>query len=863
MSRRSRAESEMAEELRFHMESRAADLERSGLSAEEAARRARLEFGSVEGCKESCREARGFRPFDELRADLRYAARTLRRSPGFAAMAALSLALGIGVNVLMFVSLYHIVLHPFPYPDLARIATVTATRAQSPWERGPVAPADYLDFAQANRSFETLAAYRGWDANLTGVSRPDHVQGALASAEFFAVLGMRPLRGRVFSAAECEPGKDAVVVVSYGFWRTRLGARPGAVGETLSLGGRKHTVIGVMPEEFNLPLSSELWAPLALTPAERNERAGRTLMAIGKLKPGVPAAQAGKDLDAIARALEQRYPRTNEDRRVLVASMRDSMRTESSRFVLVLMGAALFVLLLACSNVGSLQIARALGRQREFGLRSALGANRFRIVRQLLTEGLVLGAAGGALGLVLAAWAAQLQRASLPAIAFRYVPGLRDVRINGEAILLAVALSFAASMLCCLPAIFQAMRQADVSGVLNEGERSVGASPARNRLRTALVVTEVALAFVLLAGAGLMVGTFQRMLAVNLGYDPHGVLKGDIALDGEQYRDPARMAGFCDAVLRNLNGLPEVRAAAASGGLGPAAEVSIEGRAQPRPGEINPEIFAVTPRFLETMRIPLAAGRWISERDGPEAARVVVLSASVANRYWPSSSPIGRRVKLGGPDSPWLTVAGVAGDVNEWFNGKPRPAAYVAYRQFPQASMRIVVRGAHDPGNLAGVLRAETQAAGREQPVYNLQTIEQQIYDETSGVRHAASMMTLYAAIALLLAVTGIYSISAYFVAQRTREIGLRMSLGATQQGILTMVLSHSCAMSGIGLAIGLPLAIMLASGMAHTLNDVVTVQPAVFVLVTAVLGGLAVLAGYIPAHRAARVDPMIALRHE
>jgi predicted permease len=864
--RRSRVESDMAQELRFHMESRAADLERRGFTAANAERQARLEFGSVENYKEVCREARGFRLFDELRADLRYAFRTLRHNPGFTAMSVLSLALGIGVNVFMFISLYYVVLHPFPYPHLDRIVTVSETRAKSPSERDPVAPADYLDWKQASRSFESLAAYQDWDVNLTGVNHPDHIQAALASAEFFQVLGMHPLRGRTFGAAECEPGKDAVVVVSYGFWQTRLSSRPDAIGETLSLGGRKYTVIGVMPDEFNLPLSSELWAPLALTPEERNQRDVQPLLVLGKLKPGVSTAQAGTDVAAIARVLEQRYPRTNEERRVLVTSFQEVMQTESNRFVMVLMGAALFVLLLSCTNVGSLHVARTMGRQREFGLRTALGANLARIIRQLLTESLVLGLAGGALGLVLAAWDLKLTRATIPVMVYRFVPGLRDMRINGDVVLLGIVLSLVTSVLCCLPAIFQVVRQtsaADVNGVLKEGERSVSASPARNRLRTTLVVAEVALAFILLVGAGLMVGTFQRMLAVNLGYDPHHVLKGEIALYGDEYRKPARIAAFYQTVLRNLNGLPDVQAVAASGELGRALSVSIEGRPQPRPGELLPDIHTSSPRYLAAMRIPLLQGRWISEQDGPEAPRVVVLSASVVRQYWPASNPLGQRVKLGNPESPWLTVVGVSGDVNDWFFSKPMPAAYVSYQQAPQAAMRILVRTAHDPRNIAGALRVEEQAVDREQPLYDVKTVEQQIYEETSGVRNAARMMIVYAVIALVLAVTGIYSISAFFVAQRTREIGLRMSLGATPRAILKMVLSQSCAMSGIGLLIGLPVAILLTVGMSHVLYNVVAVQPLMFLLVMTALGALAVLAGYIPAHRAARVDPMVALRHD
>jgi putative ABC transport system permease protein len=864
--RRNAVESELDDELRFHFDQQVEKFVESGLPLPEARRRARLAFGGSDHIKEECRDARGVHFMEILVQDIRYAMRTLRKNLTFTAMVVLSLALGIGVNLSIFVSLYFVVLHPFPYPNLDRIMTVSATRAKSPAERDAVAPADYLDWKQASRAFESLAAYEDWDANLTGVDQPDHIRAARTSAEFFEVLGVHPLRGRTFAAAECEPGQDAVVVVSYTFWQTRLASRPDAVGQTLSLGGRKYGVIGVMPEEFNLPLASELWAPLSLTPEEQNQRGLEALLVIGKLKPGVSPLEAGAEMDGIARGLEKRYPQTNEERRVLVASLREVTKSESDRFVLVLTAAALFVLLLACTNVGSLQLARTMGRQREIGLRSALGASLSRILRQLLTESLILGMAGGALGLALAAWDLNIVRSTIPVMVYRFVPGLRDMRINSEVIILEIVLSLAAGVLCCVPAIFQLVRQAtaaDVNEVLKEGGRSANAAPSRSRLRTTLVIAEVAIAFVLLVGAGLMVGTFKRMVKVDLGYDPENVLTGEIALYGDAYRKPAKIAGFYEAVLGNLGRLPNLQAVAASGGLGRAPALSIEGRAQPRPGEPRPEVHSTTAQYLQAMRIPLLKGRWIAEGDGPESPRVVVLSASVVRHYWPAANPIGQRIKLGNPESAWLTVVGVTGDVNDWFLGDPIPAAYVSYQQFPQASMQILVRTSEDPRNIANTLRLEAQAIDREQPIYNIHTLQQQIYEETSGVRNAARMMIVYAVIALLLAVTGIYSISSFFVAQRTREIGVRMSLGATPQAIMKMVLSQCCVMSGIGVLIGLPLAILLTVGMSHILYNLVTVQPVTFVLVVALLGALATLAGYLPAYRAARVDPMVALRHE
>ena len=865
--RRGRLESDMADEIRFHIESRSADLERSGLTPAAARRQARIEFGAIEDYKESCREARGFRVFDELLADVRYAFRTLRRSPGFAILAAVSLALGIGVNLSCFASLYAMALRPFPYPDLSRIITLAETRANAPSENGAVSPANFLDWKRDNRSFESLAAYREWDVNLTGIDHPDHIQAALAGSEFFNVLALRPVLGRVFTAAECEPGRDAVAVLSYGFWRTRMNAARDAVGRVISLSGRKYTVIGVMPDEFSLPLSTELWAPLAFTPAEQAERESRYLAAIGKLRPGVSRAQAAADLDRVAARLEEQHPRTNEKRRVRMIALQDIISRESISFLSVLMFSASFVLLLACVNVGSVQVARTMVRQREVGLRRALGAGRFRIFRQFLTESLILGMIGGVLGLALAAWDLAVMVASLPVVLFRFVPGLRQIGINAEVVVWCILLSVAASILCWLPAALHILRTGkheDLNQVLKEGGRGSSGTPLRGRMRTVLAVVEVALAFILLIGASLMVGTFQRMAAANLGYDYRNVLSGDIALSGRQYETPARIVSFFDELLRNLQQTPELEAAHVSGQRGAAPSVTVEGRAPSLPGEPRPAIATVSSGYLRTMRLPLVQGRWITEQDGPDTARVVVVTQSVARHYWPKSSPVGERIRLDDkPDAPWLTVVGVVGDMKDWFIGNPNPTAYLPYRQLPQTSMRVHLRSRRDSREMAGALRLAVEAVDRDQVIYDVRTLEDMMSAETSGVRNSARMMTTYAIIAMLLAITGIYSVGSFFVAQRTREIGVRMSMGASRGDILKMVLSQSATMTGIGLLIGVPTAALLTLAMSRVLYNLVSLQPLSFALFVVVLGGAAMLAGYIPAIRAARVDPVVALRDE
>ena len=620
-----------------------------------------------------------------------------------------------------------------------------------------------------------------------------------------------------------------------------------------------------MPDDFEYPLVTEVWTPLALTPEEKSRRDLADLHVMGRLKPGMPIGQAREEITALNAELQRRYPKTNLGHGVIIKPLRETMDEVTDRFTLILLGAATFVLLLACANVANLQLARSTARQREIGLRAALGASRFRIARELLTESIVIGVLGGIVGMLLANWDLTVTKAAIPAQVFQWVAGLRKMHMDASVIAFGFAVSVAAGVICSLPAIYQLLRQHDRAGlndVLKEGGRASTSGTSRSRARSTLVVVEVALSLVLLVGAGLLVRTFQRILALNLGYDPKNVLIADVWLSANNYRDDPAMARFFDQVLAGVRTLPGVETAASEGDVGGASTFRIEGQPELQPGEPRPYVSAISADYFRTLRIPVLAGRSIGTQDGANAPGVAVVSEAVVKHYWPRVNPIGRRIQLR-PNSPWLTIAGVCGDRKDWFSAEPQPAAYVSYQQWPTPYMRLFTRTTRDPMQSASAVRMQVRRVDPNQPVYGVKTEETALAEETSGVRMAAARMSMYAAISLLLAVMGCYAVGAFSVARRTQEIGIRMTLGATRGNILGMVLSQTARMTAIGLAAGLTLAIAMTVVMSHALFNVVAVEPLTFVVLTAVLAGAALLAGYIPAYRAARIDPMTALRNE
>jgi putative ABC transport system permease protein len=802
--------------------------------------------------------------------DLRFAVRALRQSPGAAAVTALALALGIGVNARSFAWVDALVLHPFAYPNLERIVTVWETVPKLGAERDLVAPANFFDWKEQDNSFERLALYRPWDANFTGAHEPERIQGCLVTADFFTVLGMKPALGRAFTKQEEEAAANPVVMVSHGFWQRRLASDAAVVGQTISLDNRNYTIAGVMPADFDYPLDTDLWAPLDLGPRERNQRAAHTLQVLGRLRPEVSVAAARAALGIIARRLEQQYPQTNEARSIDVVPLRELTSHETDRFVLLLQGTAIFVLLLACANIANLQLARATTRQRQFAVEAALGASRLRIVRRLLTESTLVALLGGGLGIWLAAWDLEFAKAHVPSEVLRFVPGMRTMRIDGGVAVFTVVVSLIAGILCSVPAVLLVLRRngaADLGETLKEGGRSSTSGAGRSRMRSVLVTAEVAMALVLLVGAGLMVETFRHMLTADPGYNPKHLLTMRIALPEASYQSPERINAYYDRVLSALAGLPGVRLTGASADLGPASGFSIEGRPEPRPGEAQPEVFAVSGHYFETMEFPIRQGRAISPQDGADSPRVVVLSETVARHYWPdyprTQDPVGRRVKLGNSQSPWLTVIGVSGDYKNWFTGEAFTFAYVPCAQAASPVMKVLLRTTGDPLAAASGARALVRGVDRDPPIYGVESMEQHIAWQTSGVGGAALSMEEYAVLALLLAITGIYAVMSYAVAQRTHEIGVRMALGARPADVLKMVLGQSFRMAGAGLAIGLPLAYVLVRVASSLVYNVIVVDLYAFAAFTLLLGLATLLATYFPAQRAALVDPAVALHNE
>ena len=863
------------DELRFHLESAARDLVAEGLSADEARREAARRFGDVTSVQEACvtiderRQRRDERAewFTDLRLDARLALRTLRRSPAFTAMAATCIVLGVGTTTTIFSAVHAILIRPLPYPDADRLAVVYSAIPRKGIHGVNVSWPDYLSWRDQNRTFAALGLYTWGSHTISGEGEAERVESALVTANLFPLLGVRPLLGRGFTPAEETPGNDRVILLSHGLWQRRFAGARDVVGRAIRVSGEPYTVVGVMPPAFNFPDRGQAWVPFA--PEEwMRTRGNRGLAgAIGRLKPGVTLEAARADLAVISRRLQREYPQDNFEWEAEALPLRDDLVGDLRRPLLVFQGAVALVLLIACANVANLMLARAAGREREVAVRVALGAGRRRIVRQMLTESLVLALGGGALGALLAFAGVRLLRLLFP----DDVPFYIALGVDGTALAFAAGVTTLTGLLSGVTPALRAARVAP-GGALREGSRGeAGGGRRASRLRSALVVAEIALSLVLLVGASLLVRSYRALSGTELGFDPRGVLTARVSLPGATYDRPEQRRTFYQALYARLAALPGVeRVGSAQGipfsGWDVQALFSIEGRPAPPQGqELDVHYQRVSPDYLAAIGVPIVRGRGFTEADRDTSVHIGIINEEFARREFAGEDPVGKRLKFGDVDSkdPWITIVGVARTFRHYQLPRPMgPAIYFPQLASPERSQTLVIRTTvADPGALAGALRDALHGLDPDVPAYAVQSLDEAVGRSLWRQRLQGEVLGAFAALALLLAAVGIYGVLSYSVAQRTRELGVRMALGATVPRVLAMVLAQGARLAAAGVALGLAASLVATRALEGLLYGVTAADPLTFVAVPLALAAVALLATLIPAQRATRVDPAVALR--
>jgi putative ABC transport system permease protein len=807
--------------------------------------------------------------------DLRYGARMLMKNPGFSLIAALTLTLGVGANTAIFSVINGVLLKPLPYAEPGRLVAVWEVRHDG--RRGAVSYPNFADWRAQNQVFERIALYRDSAMALTGGGEPANLRAVITTPDLFPLLNARPQLGRGFLPEEEKAG-SRVVVLGDGAWRKYFGADPNLVGKQIKLNGRDFSVVGVMPAGFNFPVEAEqtdMWVSAAISserddPKEKsmNEQRGAHIYdSIARLKPGVTLAAAQTDLEAVMGRLRAQYPDDVVGDHTAMLPYLTDLVGNVERALLVLFAAVGVVLLIACANVASLLLARAIGRQREIAVRAALGASWGRIVRQLLTESLLLAAVGGTAGLLLATWGVDLLKALSPAD----LPRMQGVRLDGRVLVFTLLVSLLTGLLFGLIPALRAAR-ADLNEALKEGGRG-GEGLRRNRLRSALVVAEVASAMTLLVGAGLLINSFVRLQRVNMGFDPHQVLTLRVELPEARYREGRQIINFNQEFLRRVERLPGVRSAAMVfkpplGGGNPSNTFEVEGRPPDKSNRLSAGLRVSTPGYFHTLGIPFVDGRDFGERDEEKSAPVVIINETLAARYFPNQNPIGKHLRpdiaIGPGAPPWREIVGVVSAVRHGGPGKePAPEFFLPHTQMPFFTPTTVVRVAGDPLAMVGAVRNEVRAMDRELPIDSVKTLDQYLTESVAQPRFNTLLLALFAGVAMTLTAVGLYGVMAFSVTARTREIGVRVALGARGPDVLRLVISQGMKLTLIGVAIGMVAALALTRLMAGLLFGVTPTDPATFALIALPLVGVAMLACYIPARRATKVDPMIALRCE
>lgn len=800
-------------------------------------------------------------------SDFRFAFRQLLKNPGFTTVAVLTLALGIGVNTMIFSLVNALVLRPLPFRDPERLVFLSESNLRRATEYMYIPYPDYLDWKGQNTVFEDIGLYREARFTLTGRAEPECVSGATVTASLFSLLGVQPVVGRHFTSQEDQPGAAPVALISYSLWQRRFGGDSNLVGQTLTLLGRSHTVVGIMPPAFAFPEAAQLWTPLVIDNPE-SQRMTHQYAGLARLKSGIAIGQARAEMTEIARRIAEAHPQNHTDIGVGLGPLRYWWVRELSVRVWLLLGAVGFVLAIACANVANLLLASALSRRKEFAIRAALGATRWRTVRQLLMESLLLSVAAALVGLWLSLWGVNAVLAVIPVD----IPFWMQFTVDGRVLAFTLAVALVTSVLFGLAPAWRAART-DLNETLKENARSATGGRARPRLRTALVVAEVTLAVVLLSGAGLMIVSFLRLQQVNPGFNPEQLVVFDLLLPPEKYADANRQTAFYRNLRERLAAVPGVKAAAGISDLPLGDSIwaniyTIEGQEATKPSEVPVgTVQVVTPGYFRALEIPLLAGRDFTDADIAGAPLTTIIDATLARRFFPTNDPLGRRIKLGYPDQPgrWMTIVGMAGEVKQYgLNQKHRPGLYLPHAQVPFLSLIMTVRTAvAGPGSVVAALRQEVHQLDPDLPVSNFRTMSEVVNRSCWAQRLVSWLFALFSALGIALAAGGIYAVMACSVAQRTHEIGVRMALGACRADVLKLVVRQGMGAVGLGMTLGLMANFGLLRLLASQLYEVGTLDLPTYGAAALFILGVALAACYLPARRAMRVDPMGALRNE
>jgi putative ABC transport system permease protein len=867
--RKRRADAELDEEVRGYVEMLAEEKMRNGSDARGAQREAKMETGGIEQVKEQTREIRAGHFLETLWQDVRYAFRMLRKNPGFTTVAVLTLALGIGANTAIFTVVNAILLRPLAFRDSGKLCLVTER-----WASFPVlnpSYENYVDFRNESKSFENIAALHRQQMTMTGQGDAQRLDGQFATASLFPLLGVNALEGHTFTADEDRYGGPAVALLSYGFWQRNFGGARSILGKTIILDDQTYTVTGILPPGFQIIAPADVILPFAPwahgLPDDRNWHAG--IIAIGRLRKGVTLDQAQAEMNTIAARLDKQYPIYDTGMGVNVVGLQESMVQNVRPALLVLLGAVGLVLLIACGNIANLLLARAATRHKEIAVRVALGAGRGRMVRQLLTESILLALMGGASGLLFA----RLIMTPLLDLAARTIPSVGKIGLDGEVLGFTLIVALLVGILFGLVPALQ-MAKVDIRPALSDASR--GSTGARHGIRDVLVVAEVALALILLIGAGLLIRSFARLQDVQPGFQSSNLLVADLPLSPKAYAQSSLRMDFYDRLLERVRHLPGVQSAGGAmvlpvTGTGSAIHFNIQGRPPKTPNDyIIVGYRPTTPGYLETLHVPLLQGRLLKDSDTERSAYVVVVNESMAKQYFPGQSALGKHIQLGAlPDNhvPWMEIVGIVGDMKQSLASEAKSEMYLPYRQadsiLPIFTMSLVMRSARDPLAEVPALRSAVQNLNPNQPLVKIRTMQESIATSVSDSHFRTVLLGIFAGSALLLSIIGLYGLIAYSVTQRTSEIGIRVALGAQQNDVLKMIIWEGLKLVMIGVAAGFVGALALSRVLTRFLFGVAPYDPATFFVVAAILMFVALAACWVPAQRAMKIDPIVALRYE